>query len=153
MLNAAVIFIFGCKIINRLYFDKKVEVLYCLFITIFPYFVINGRIALDCNLMLGMSTVFLYLLLEAIDCNDWKWYLASGICCGLIFYTYAISYITVPVFVAIAGVYLIVHKKITLKNAVVFVSPIILLGLPLLLIQLIHCILWLVRGYPCRVDR
>lgn len=138
VLNAAVIFIFGCKIINRLYSDKKVEVLYCLFITIFPYFVINGRIALDCNLMLGFSIIFLYYLITAIASGNWKHYLIAGMISGLTLYTYAISYITIPIFVAITGGYLISNKKITIKNAIVFVAPIIFLGAPLLLIQIIN---------------
>ena len=85
-----------------------------------PYFILSQRMALDCNLMLGFSTMFLFFLLNAIDNEKWQSYLVAGIAGGLVFYTYAISYVTVPLFVAITGIYIIVKKKITFKNAVVF---------------------------------
>lgn len=138
VLNICVIFIFGYKIVNHLYKNTKINMLFCLFCTIFPYFIINGRIALDCNLMLGFSTMFLWFLIQAIHSDKWYYFLIAGICGGFVFYTYAISYITVPLFVILSGIYLIRHKKITIAKIFIFLVPIVLLGMPLLTIQIIN---------------
>ena len=142
VLNACLIFIFGAKCTKKMFKSEVVTVAFCVCCTIFPYFVINNRIALDCNLMLGFSTVFLYTLMKALETCKWQDFLFAGIMCGLIMYTYAISYITIPLFVAITGIYLIVNKKINFKNAVIFLLPIVVLGIPLLLIQLINIFEW-----------
>ena len=98
--------------------------------------------ALDCNLMLGFSTVFLYCFLHSLETKNIKWYVVTGIVCGLTFYTYALSYLMVPVFLVFSLIYLTVFKKVTFKEILAFFIPAFLLGLPLLVVQLVNILGW-----------
>ena len=90
---------------------KRFSVLIALLITICPYFLMASRWGLDCNLMLGLFTVSIYTLLKAIKCGKIKLYVLSGILFGLTLYTYALSYIIIPLVLLGIVIYLIYTKK------------------------------------------
>ena len=77
----------------------------------------------------------LYAVLSAK--KDWH-YILAGICFGLTLYTYALSYILIPVFFVALAVYLIWVKKATLKQIVIMLIPILILAFPLLWTQIIN---------------
>ena len=138
VINTLIIMIFGEKIVNLIFKDKRINLLFLILYTITPYFTIISKMALDCNLMLGFSTVFLYFFLKAVESNSTKYFLVSGIICGLTFYTYALSYLMIPLFLIFSLIYLFYFKKITIKNIMIFAIPAFILGLPLLMIQIIN---------------
>ncbi len=73
-------FIFGMKIARTVYpKDKLMPWIVGVLITICPYFIMAGRFGLDCNLMLGASTVFLYFFITAIKDHQLKSYIIAGI--------------------------------------------------------------------------
>jgi 4-amino-4-deoxy-L-arabinose transferase-like glycosyltransferase len=98
VINTFLVLIFGYKTIDILFKNKKINLLFLVIYTITPYFTIISKMALDCNLMLGFSTMFLYFILKALDTRALKWYFATGIVAGLTFYTYALSYLMIPIF-------------------------------------------------------
>lgn len=131
---------YGAKIINLKYRENKtpVYIFVCLYI-IFPYFTMSSRFGLDCNLMLGMSTVFLYYYILAIkNGKSLRLYFISGIIAGLILYTYALSYIVLPIFLLMSFAYLIYIRKIKLTQVAIFSLPLAMLALPLIFIQFIN---------------
>ena len=69
-----------------------------LFYLICPYFTMAARFGLDCNLMLGMSTVFLYAMIRAVKGEGPLWYALAGLSGALTLYTYAVSYIPMALF-------------------------------------------------------
>lgn len=106
-------------------------------IVICPYFIMAGRFALDCNLMLGMSTIFLYYFISAIECGQIGKYTLAGLTGGLMLYTYALSYIALPVFLILALVYLIRVKAFSLKGWFSMAVPMGILAFPLILVQIV----------------
>ncbi len=117
---------------------RKMGILVAFLITICPYFIQASRWGLDCNLMLGMFTMSSYLLLKAINSENKFKFLLAGCMFGLTFYSYALSYLLVPLCLLLVLIYLIYTKKINFKNFLCFVCPLIILALPLILNVLIN---------------
>lgn len=138
VLNMILVFIFGNKIVTNLYSNKNMNIFVSILLMVCPYFVLNTRMALDCNLMLGFSMSFLYLFIKAIDNGNIMDAFCAGTVCGTVLYTYVLSYITLPLFLIVSLIFLIKLKKISLKQICAFVIPLILLAVPLISIQIIN---------------
>lgn len=125
-------FVFGTLIVKEI-LGKKAMLLAQFFLVIFPYFTMSSRFALDCNLLLGMSTMSMFLLIWAIKEQKWNQYMLAGISWGLTLYSYVLSYLTIPVFLLLIFIYLLYKKKIKWKNILEFGVPLGILALPLML--------------------
>ncbi len=126
-------YLLGKKMVN-----KNFGLLMALLITICPYFIMASRFALDCNLMLGMFTVCIYSLLKAIEKEDKLSYFVAGLLFGLTLYTYALSYIIIPVCLLFVLLYLIYTKKVKISYAMWFIVPLLILAMPLIVNVLVQ---------------
>ena len=132
-------FFFGMKICKDAYPEKKYLPLLCgLLLTVCPYFILSGRFGLDCNLMLGASTVFLYFFQKAIRTGQKRYYFIAGLTGGVILYTYALSYIILPLFLLLSMIYVISTRQFHFGKWVVMGIPMGILALPLLLVQYVN---------------
>ncbi len=130
---------FGLKFVKLCWTDysERLLLVAVLFVLV-PYFTQNSRYGLDCNLMLGMSTIFFYFFAKAIYTSRSSLYFFSGILAGLVLYSYIISYLILPAFFLIALPYLIYTKKISLKQIILFGLPLGILAAPLILVQIVN---------------
>lgn len=127
----------GGKIIQKC-MGEKWGLLASFFLAIFPYFSMQSRFGLDCNLLFGISTVGIYLLLLAEDKKKKVYFILAGLTWGICYYTYALSYIGNTLFLAAVLVYWLYHKRITWKQCFCFGIPVVLLAFPLLLVIIIN---------------
>ncbi len=118
--------------------DKLKRVVFMVLLTIIPYFIMQSRWGLDCNLLVHFLIISISLLVNAIYKNSNKLLVLSGLMFGLSLYTYVLSYIIIPIFLIGTVIYLLYIKKITIKKVIVFFIPIIILGIPLLLMILVN---------------
>ena len=123
--------LFAFLIIKRKY-GIKYAVLGLFLITTLPYFVMASRWALDCNLFVIVSTFAIFFYLLAIENNKPYLYIFTGILFGSVLYTYALSYLVIPIFLLISLSFLLYRKKITVKSSLFLLIPIILMAIPLL---------------------
>ena len=134
-------FIFGVDLTDRCFGKEKLYgILSGFLVVICPYFVLASRIGLDCNLMLGMSVIFLdifALILEKEKPGLWM-YALLGVIGGLVLYTYALSYIILPLFLLFMFLYTLRTKKFDLKGWLIMAVPLFILAFPLILIQFIN---------------
>lgn len=65
-------------------------------------------------------------------------YIIAGILVGLTLYTYALSYIIIPMFLLIWIIYMLYMKKIKIKQIILLGIPIFLLALPLMYMLLLN---------------
>lgn len=107
-------------------------------LVICPYFIMAGRFGLESNLMLGASTVFLYCFICAMESGKYSWYILAGITGGVTLYTYAISYLVLPVFLLSALIYSICVRRFSFIKWVGMGIPMFFLAFPLLLEQYIN---------------
>lgn len=136
---SALTLIFGTKLACRIFTeDGFMPILAAALVTFCPYMVMQSRFGLDCNLMLGASTVFLYCFVTAVETGRAWRYIAGGAAGGILLYTYALSYIILPLFLILSLIYVIAVKKFSLKKWIYMACPMALLAMPLILVQLVN---------------
>ena len=118
--------------------EKIAILLYVLLYGISPYTQLSGRLGLESLLMLGFSSVSVLFFLLAAEKRKTCLWILDGFLWGLTLYTYAISYIAVPVFLLFAGVILIRHRRVTFSQILLFAIPLAVLAFPLILEQYIN---------------
>ncbi len=118
--------------------NRYYQIVFAILYGIAPYTIMASRFALDCNLMFGIATVFLYFLIVAYKTEKMPLYFVAGLFAGLTLYTYSISYIVMPLMLVFSLIYMCYTKKISLTNAVVFTIPLAILAIPLILVQVIN---------------
>lgn len=131
--------LFGMKIARHLYPNQVYpSLLTGGLVAIGPYFIMAGRLGLDCNLMLGVSTVFLYSFMMAIETQKRWRYIVTGLIGGILLYSYALTYIVLPLFLFFSLLYVIYSKKFSFVNWVLMAIPLTVLAFPLILVQAVN---------------
>ena len=134
-------FLLSIIAISLVYFTTKKECgikqaqLVSFLISIMPWHIMASRWGLDCNLLAPMIIISICLLINA---KSIKGYVFSGILFGLTLYTYALSYLILPIFLAVVLIYMFYTKKIKFLNIIQLGIPIFILALPLILMIFIN---------------
>ncbi|WP_408069686.1 glycosyltransferase family 39 protein [Butyrivibrio sp. JL13D10] len=129
----------GEKIVKRICGENSpAAYIYPIIFTGCPAFVMSARFGLDCNLMLGMTTLFIYALLRAVDSGKCRDYIFAGIMSGISLYTYAICYAIMPLFLLLTFIVLIITKRLNILRVISFVIPLAILATPLLITQYVN---------------
>lgn len=134
-------FLLSITAIILVYFTTKKEcgvksaLLVTFLIVIMPWNIMASRWGLDCNLLAPMIIISTCLLINA---KNKKGYVLSGIFFGMTLYTYALSYLILPVFLVLILTYMLYTKKIKFINLLPLGIPIFILALPLMLMILIN---------------
>lgn len=121
-------------------FGKNIGLFVFLFAAINPWHIIQSRWALDCNLYPHFFIIGIYLLNKGIKK---KLYLVlSMVSFGLCMYCYGISIYTMPIFLLMSCIYLLVKKKIKIKDAILSAVVYILVAAPFIMVMMINFFKW-----------
>lgn len=131
-------FFIGYKSITDILNSKYYGYLFALLFTILPYFIMQSRFGLDCNLMMGLSSMMLYFIHKMIKVRSKCSYFLAGLFSGLILYTYALSYIVMPIFLIIIVLYMMWTKTLKLRYVPFFIIPLLILAFPLILMVFVN---------------
>ncbi len=107
-------------------------------VTTLPVFVMSQRFGLESYQLLPFCTIVMYFLVRAIKYGKPRDFILTGIFMGASLYSYALSYIVWPIFLLLAGIYLLYIKKISLKQIILLAVPLGVLAIPLILFQLVN---------------
>lgn len=119
--------------------DTKLSAILGMFlVSVCPYFIMQSRWGLDCNLLLGFLSMSFCLFIKSVKGQKNNLFLVSGIFFGLSLYNYALSYIMIPIILVFLLLYLLYLKKIQIKQLFIFGIPLILFALPLMLMILVN---------------
>lgn len=131
---------FGAMLVHDLLGKRhpKAWFAYCMLYLAAPYFTMAARIGLDCNLMLGMSTVFLWTLHRAVSRRSVRWFALAGAAAGLTLYTYAVSYLVLLLFLALMLACLAWTRSVRFRDVLALAVPLGALAAPLIAIQIIN---------------
>lgn len=140
--------IFGALIMKEIWGSKGFYTGFLL-LSIFPYFIMNCRFALDCNAMLGAVTVSLYVLIRLIqkirkhpEGTYYGHFALLGISLGFVLYTYIIAAIVISLFSLSFGIYYFLYKRerrtARFKQLLFWAIPLVIMVIPLLLTVLVH---------------
>ena len=134
-------FLLSILAIITVYFTTKKECsfkkaqAFTFFIAIMPWHIMASRWGLDCNLLAPMMMISVCMLIRA---KNVKGYILSGILFGLTLYTYALSYMILPVFLLVTLLYMLCSKKIKFKDLFPLGIPMFIIALPLMLMILVN---------------
>ena len=107
-------------------------------LAILSYFIMQARLGLDCNLLLNMSVISFWMLLKAKNTGKKIFYIIAGILYGISYYTYALGYITITIFLLGVLIYWLYFKQIKLGECILLLAPVTVIASPLLLMVLIN---------------
>lgn len=133
LISSMLVVLFGTGLISLVYKNRKVTLMAALLLTFCPYFIMHGRYALDCNLMLGCSTIALYLLARYLNSGKLLLLIGYSVAFGVVMYSYALSYFVVPIFLCLITLYMLWCHKITFPQALLSALCVCLTALPILL--------------------
>lgn len=122
----------------KLLFSKRCALFAAFLASVLPVFIMTSRFAFDCFLLLDFFTLSLAVFAKAVRSGKTLWYALSGLCFGVTLYSYAVSYIIVPLFCVFSFAVLIAEKKVSFMQVLAFALPLFLLALPLLLFVAIN---------------
>ena len=131
----SIIYLIFAFLITKDFKNKKIAILVELIAVIVPWHFMQSRWALDCNLMSAMLLVSIYVLLKS---KRKLGYILAGILFGISLYTYALSYIIIPIIILLLVGYMLYIKKIKILDVVCLFIPLIIIAIPLLLNILVN---------------
>ena len=117
--------------------DVRYALIALFLMTTMPAFMMSEHWGLECYLFLSLSIISMFFLIKGIVSGKMVCYLLSGVFWGITLYTYAITYIVVPPFLVLCLVYLVYIKRINPRQSLATGLPVIILGVPLLIQQLV----------------
>lgn len=138
---------YGYRLTYLIKKDEEVEhsiygILFLLLFSIMPFFIMIFRIGMESTLMLPTSTFFLYYFAKALKYKRKRNYFIAGIAAGIVLYSYALSYIVMPIMLLFVFLYgLWIQKKewkSYISDWIVFAIPLAILAAPLIVVQLIN---------------
>ena len=122
-------------LITKDFKNKKLAILVEFLIAIAPWHFMQSRWALDCNLMSSILLMSIYALIKA---KNKILYFVAGVLFGISLYTYALSYIAIPIILLLLLGYMLYIKKIKISDIIVFAVPLAIIATPLILYMLVN---------------
>lgn len=102
-------------------------------VTFCPYFIMSGRYAYDCNMMLGTSLLAITLLIYFLRKKSWSSLVLCGLGFALVLYSYSLSYIIIPVFLIMCTLFLLYTREINISKVIILAGVIVMAALPIVL--------------------
>ena len=118
--------------------SKRWALLGPLLVTITPYFMSYQRWGLESPLLMSLFPVAFLYFIWAIKYDKIKYYILAGVWFGIVLYTYAISYFSIPFLLAGTALYLIYLKKFRLSRFIALGVPLGILATPLIIVQFVN---------------
>ena len=124
-----------CFFMFKKHLGENAAIFLIALIAINPWNIMASRWGLDCNLFAPMMMISMFFLFRA---EKWYDYVVAGIFIGVTLYTYALSYIIIPIFLLTIILFMLYTKKISIKNIIIFGIPVFIIALPLILMILVN---------------
>lgn len=124
-------------IIKKEYGNKKALIGLIVFMAT-PFGLMHSRLSLESYYLFPTLLTAISLFIKGINNHSSLSYAFSGLFFGLTLYTYAISYLIIPLLMIILLAVIIYTKNFNIKNCVSFLIPLIIVSIPICLFFLIN---------------
>lgn len=121
-------------------FDKNMALVVLMFAAINPWHILQSRWILDCNLYPHFFVIGIYFLYKGLGKRLYLF--LSMVFFGLCMYCYGVSIYTMPVFLVMACIYLLLTKKIKVMDALLCALVYLLVAGPFILVMMINFFQW-----------
>lgn len=122
---------------KRIFKSQKIALVALALLAICPWQILQSKWSIDCNMFPHFALFSIYFLYRGI-CDKKIFLYISMIFFGLTMYTYGISIYFIPLFLLISAIYLLIHKKITIKELLLCILIYFVIFLPLLIMYVIN---------------
>lgn len=129
---------YGCKYMHLKWPKTNRYLIFLAMYAILPVFTMMHRFGLESHLMFSGGMVSLYYSAKALSSGKTRHYILAGLAFGITLYSYALSYIVVPICLVLLLAYALRIGKLSAKNVIAFVLPLGILALPLIGVQVIN---------------
>lgn len=123
--------------LSKILLDRSYALVSVVLMTIMPVYMMSEHWGLEAYLFLSFAIISMCLTITAVREKATALYLFAGIGWGVTLYNYAITYMIIPPFVVLMIVYMIYIGERNIKRLVAFLLPVIFLGIPLFIQQLV----------------
>ena len=103
-----------------------------------PFSIMHSRWGLESYLFFPMMVISNCFLYRSIRTNKIWMYFITGISFGITLYSYAISYVFIPLFLGVICLYLLFTRQIKWTELIALGLPLFLLAIPLLLLLAVN---------------
>lgn len=117
---------------------KKAAMILMLLLCVLPFMIMHARWGLESYLFFPMSILSFFCLQKAFMYHKKWWFFASGCSLGITLYTYAVTYLILPIFLLIFFLYALIRKQVSIKECFCLGIPLFFLALPLILMLLVN---------------
>lgn len=125
-------------LLKNIFNNKKVALLGTFFLAICPWHIMKSRWGMECNLFPDLVLLAVFLLVIGIKNKKMYMQVFSFIILGISAYSYATSYLFLPVFVISILVFLVYKKEFTIKKAIMYFAIVFIISLPLIIYLMIN---------------
>ncbi|MDE7415674.1 MAG: glycosyltransferase family 39 protein [Lachnospiraceae bacterium] len=130
-------YVAGLHIIGKI-FEEKWKLLSAFILAVLPYFIMQCRFGMDCNLLVNMLTISLCLLCFSLEYRKTWMFLLTGVFYGLTYYAYALSYIPNTLLLLLITIYLFWKDKGLWNKLFCVWIPASIIAFPLVLMILVN---------------
>lgn len=103
-----------------------------------PFSIMHSRWGLDAYLLFPMLIFSCAAFYRAVKRGKYGLFVLAGCLFGITLYSYAVSYILIPVFLGLILVFLLLNRRITLKQTAALLVPSGLLAIPVILLLAVN---------------
>lgn len=125
--------IFSIKTIHLIFKNKNLTLVCAFLSAILPYLIMQARFGQDCNLMFGCCAIAMYSTFKYVNSQKRADLCLCGVSFGLVMYSYALSYIFVPLCLSLIALYMLYVKKINIPGIILWAVSLCITVLPILL--------------------
>ena len=119
-------------------FGEKKGLLLLFIFTVIPWHLMKSRWGLESNIFPDLIFYSFALIYYGIKKKNKKYFIFSSIILGISTYAYGTSYLFVPLFCLIIYIYLIIKKKIKIKDMLLYLSITGIISLPMILFVIVN---------------
>ena len=133
LISLFIVYLFSKKV-----FNKKVATIVLFLTAINPWHILQSQWNLDCNIFPHIIIIAIYLLYIGIVEEKKLSLYFSMVFFALSMYSYGVSIYFVPLFLLIIAIYLLIKKKLKLKEIILSILIYTIISIPIYLMYLIN---------------
>ncbi|MGN0374939.1 MAG: ArnT family glycosyltransferase [Butyrivibrio sp.] len=120
LIGEIVTFIFGGLLIRNV-FNRRTEWIFYILYIICPYFYKMTGMSYDCDMVIPVFVLCMYLAMRCRNHNKAGGYIGLGICLGLLSYSYIIAVFMIPLFIVVQLIFGWNKRYVLIETGVAFV--------------------------------
>lgn len=125
-------------LLKNIFENKKIALLGCFMMSIYPWHIIKSRWALECNLFPDLIMSSVLLLILGLKNKKTFFQIISMILFGISCYSYGTVYLFLPIFIIALFIYLNKKKQISIKKTIIYILIITIIALPMIIFVIIN---------------